>query len=137
MNKIKRYIFNLYMKTIYKNSSNTVRFTLNEKTTLTEPIYIFTCKIRLDDEVILCVLGTDNSDNVNRYNEFIIIEKTSPDNTLNEISLSVGEYDYTIYQSTTSSLDDQVGIVEVGKLIVKDTESQDIVEPIVKEITFE
>ena len=86
-----------------KSDTNLVVVTLTENSTLENPIYLFMFKNQ-QSLVPYYFIATDTSNYKNRYNSFLVTEKTNP-NTLNgEISLgNEGFYDYEIYQTTLES----------------------------------
>jgi hypothetical protein len=68
--------------------------TLSEKTTIANPIYLFSLTHRLTNTAYNFIL-TDTSAYVERYNEFAITEGTT-------VTLDAGEYQYKIYAQTSS-----------------------------------
>lgn len=88
-----------------KNSTNTVVLTLSEKTTITNPYYLFEFTSDQTNEVKY-IIPTDISVNKIRYNEFEIIEPTN-------ISLTVGTYKYRIFEQNNNSNYDTNGLNEV------------------------
>lgn len=107
---------------ISKASSNNVCITLTEKTTVTDPTYLFSFKHPESGE-IQNFIAFDRSLYTDRYNEFTIVEtSTNPDNTQGEVTLQYeGYWNYIIYaQTSDSNLDPNNAdeIVEKGKVYV-------------------
>lgn len=113
---------------VIKDSLNILTVTLTEKATVSNPIYLFKF-VNQTSNVAYWFISSDTSNFKQRYNKFLLTEKTSA-NTLNgEVALGLqGFYDYEIYQTnlaTTSGLTSaedaipfidktvEVGIVEV------------------------
>lgn len=116
------------MIVINKGMTNSCVFTLTEKITLTDPYLLLSLYSNQDFTTKTMLLNDDVSFNKIRYNEFIIEETTMEDLTDNKIELELTTYDYTVWQSATSSLslDDATSIVESGKLTVSGTASYDL-----------
>jgi hypothetical protein len=84
-----------------------IDLTLKEKTTITDPTYLFQFENNSSHEKVYCI-SQDTSVYPDRYNRFTIIVKTANPVALNgEIKLTTGnEYNYTVYaQSSTTNLD--------------------------------
>lgn len=114
---------------ITKNATNNIALTLTEKSTLTNPDYLFVFQ---SDETrdSYEFIAADTSTYTDRYNLFAIIETNStPDPLAGEVELPlVGFYTYTIYeQNSATNLNpaNATGVVEVGKVQVVDTPSSD------------
>ena len=106
---------------INKNSANTVVLTLTEKCTLTNPLFLF--RFTNDQsKVSYTFIALDDSLHPDRYNRFVITEKTSPVLTNSEVNLPLpGFYHYEIYEQsspTNLNIANAVGIVETGKVKV-------------------
>ena len=111
------------MINITKNQSNVVVLTLTEKTTLTNPNYLFSF-VNGNTRDVVNFIATDVSSFVTRYNEFNIIETGSTFTNLTggTINLKPGMYSYTIYQQTSPTnliISAATSVVEVGKVIVE------------------
>lgn len=107
---------------INKGEANNIILTLNEKRTIDNPYYIFKF-VNDDTNVSKVFYSADLSDNTDRYNQFTITEGT-PENLLTgTVSLPVGFYHYTVYESETITLNlNLVGeVVELGKVKVQET----------------
>lgn len=107
---------------INKASANIVVLTLKEKTTLTNPKYLFVFK-NDQTNVESKFIAADTSSYTDRYNKFTITEKaTNPNNLIGEVTLSLdGFYTYTIYEQTSSTNlnpANATGVVETGKVQV-------------------
>lgn len=114
---------------IVQGQVNTVALTLTEKSTLTNPDYLFVFQ---GDETrdLYKFIAADTSNYPDRYNLFAITETSSNPNPLaGEVELQlVGFYKYTIYeQDSTTNLDPDLatGIVEEGKVQVFGTATTD------------
>ena len=101
------------MITINKNNSNIVILTLTEKCLLTNPYFLFEFK-NVSTNTKQYIIPIDISTETNRFNEFVIVETTSP--TIPQIKLTVGDYEYTIYEQASSSNTNPAGlnVVELG-----------------------
>lgn len=86
---------------ITKAQANTITVTLNELTTISSPRYLFEFKSDQTHDFTYTLVGTDLSAHQERFNQFVITEKTNPDNSAAEVELSVGEYEYKVYQLTS------------------------------------
>lgn len=114
---------------ITKGQANTVVLTLTEKSTLTNPDYLFVFK-NDQTELEYIFIAADTSLYPERYNQFRITETSStPDPLDGEVELPVLKfYTYTVYeQNSATNLDPLLatGVVEVGKVEVFDTASTD------------
>lgn len=111
---------------IQKNQSNSVPFTLNEKTTLTGSslTYLLELYSNQNNTTKVLRLSGDTSSNPTRWNEYTIIETGGTESLGSAIvSLEAGTYDYYVWQTTAStlSLSAATSIVESGKCKVKGT----------------
>lgn len=107
---------------ITRGQANVVVITLKEKTTLTNPKYLFVFK-NDQTNVEAKFIAADTSTYPDRYNKFTITEKTTSPNPLTgEVTLSLdGFYTYTIYEQTSSTNlnpANATGVVETGKVQV-------------------
>lgn len=107
---------------ITRGQANVVVITLKEKTTLTNPKYLFVFK-NDQTNVEAKFIAADISTYPDRYNKFTITEKTTSPNPLTgEVTLSLdGFYTYTIYEQTSSTNlnpANATGVVETGKVQV-------------------
>lgn len=128
---------------IDRDSSGYAVLTLTEKTTISNPTYLFSFE-SLENEFVNFI-ATDISNYTDRYNKFLITEvgDGGTEDFLNaEIILQpTGFWNYTIYAQDSSgnlipaSADE---IVERGKVLVRDTAnpSQDYDEPTDNENTY-
>lgn len=92
------------MFTIIKGQANTVVLTLSEKTTITNPVYLFEfTNVSTND--VKTFIAQDVSINKLRYNEFTITENVT-ENLLNgTVSLLDNDYLCNVYeQSSTTNL---------------------------------
>lgn len=100
------------MLQINKAESKSWYLTLTEKTTISNPTYLFSLTHRLNNAQYNFIL-TDISAYIERYNEFEITEGTT-------VTLDAGEYLYEIYaQSSPSNLDPALANELVEQGIVK------------------
>jgi len=80
---------------------------------LTNPYFLFEFK-NVSTNTKQFIIPIDISTETDRFNEFVIVETTSP--TIPQIKLTVGDYEYTIYEQASSSNTNPAGlnVVEVG-----------------------
>lgn len=113
---------------IQKSAENIVVLTLTEKSTLTDPTYLFVFESDQTQSLSIFI-SADTSEYTDRYNRFTVIETTDPDPLAGEVSLPhSGFYHYTVYeQADTDNLDPELatGIVEIGKVKVLGTDETD------------
>lgn len=109
------------MLIITQAQQNDIICTLKEAQTLDNPVwlFVFTCK---QNGLVSACIATDISIYPERYNKFIIEEKTAPNNLIGEIQLKdTGEYYYAIYEqhsSTNLYPDNAANCCEVGQMRV-------------------
>lgn len=111
---------------INKNSSNEVVLTLSEKTSITNPTYLFEF-INDATKEIKTFISADFSNNKERFNIFNIIETSTEVPLTGHVSLTVGNWKYNIYQqSSTTNLvvANSGGLVENGRVDVVGTDSE-------------
>ena len=91
------------MLVLTKNSSNTIRVSLAELSTLSNPVYLI--EFISDTSLISTTcIAPDTSSYPARYNEFTITEQTAPDGLLAQILLEpVGFFTYNIYEQTSAT----------------------------------
>src|SRR3990167_5562043 len=116
------------MQTITKNTNNTLYFTLTEKVTLTTPVFLVRVEGRSSSIVKRFILPSDQSSYTDRYNKFTITESTTEILTSGTITLTSGDYDYRVYeQSSSTNLDELEATVktpiEYGLLKVLGTDN--------------
>ena len=109
---------------LIKNQTNRVIFTATENATLSAPVYFLFELISDDTKESKIFTGSDISNNICRYNEFLVEVTTGTEDLLDSIiNLELnGYYGYNIYQmSDPTNLDiaSTGGIVETGKLYLK------------------
>ncbi len=112
------------MLRVIKDNANTLTVTLTEKSTVSNPIYLFKFTNQTSN-VSYWFISSDTSNFKQRYNKFLLTEKNNA-NTLNgEITLGLeGRYDYEIYQTNlantsgltiaSDAIENIVKTVEVG-----------------------
>lgn len=113
------------MIVINKGQSNTVVVTVTEKTTITNPYYLFEFTNDMAKVPKVCI-AANVSDATERYDKFVITEQSSsPNNLLGQITLTQkGFWKYKIYaqESSTNLVPaDADELVEIGKCRVEDT----------------
>lgn len=113
------------MVLIEKGQANTVTVTVTEKTTIESPTYLFSFTNDLTGLVKTCI-SENTSTATERYDRFVITEKTSsPNNLIGEITLTnEGFWSYKIYaqESTTNLIPaDADELVEQGKARITGT----------------
>lgn len=106
---------------INKGTTETIVLTLDESTTLTDPVYLFKFTWETDPTDVdpLYWIGTDTSTYPERYNKFTLIEGT-------DVTFRLGQYIYEVYEDTTGSTPtDETGLtkVEEGRMVVNGTSS--------------
>ena len=108
---------------LQEDTVNQVIVTLQEKTTLDTPFYLFVFKNDTTNEEKIFT-ASDISTNIIRYNEFDIEVTTGPENLLTGVVNMdpSGYWKYTIYEQvspTNLDVDNTVGIVETGKVYLQ------------------
>lgn len=87
-----------------KYATNNVVVTLTENSTLTNPYYLFQFTNQTSN-VDYYFIATDVSLYKERYNEFSVTERDTPNTLAGEVELGdTGFYNYTIYQTNLVSL---------------------------------
>lgn len=109
---------------LIKNQTNRVVVTASENVTLSAPVYFLFELISDDTKFAKVFTANDISNNICRYNEFIVEVTDGAEDLLNGvINLNInGYYKYNVYQmSDATNLDiaSTSGIVETGKLYLK------------------
>lgn len=104
--------------------SNDLILTLTEKQTLTNPYFLFYLTHDMTG-ASASFISEDISDYPDRYNEFIVSEKSNPDRTAGEVELiHDGSYTYKVYEQISSTnllpeLATNQSPLEIGKLKVE------------------
>lgn len=108
------------MINILKDTTNILYLTLTEKCNLTSPSYLMNIhsKNTLQDKVVR--FTGDTSLNTARFNKLILIEDSVEDLNNGKISLTVGNYDYQVYETstTTGTTLTNLNVVEIGQMTV-------------------
>ena len=109
---------------LIKNQTNRVIVTASENVTLSAPVYFLFELISDDTKFAKVFTANDISNNICRYNEFLVEVTDGTEDLLNGvINLNInGYYKYNVYQmSDATNLDiaSTSGIVETGKLYLK------------------
>jgi hypothetical protein len=105
-----------------KNTANTVVVTLEENRSISNAYYLFEFKNNQTGVKSYCI--PDNiSTEVQRYDEFVITETSSPVALNGEVELDEGEYTYTVYEQASSTNLNPSGLtsVEMGLCKVFDS----------------
>lgn len=105
------------MIVINKGESNDIVVTVTEKTTISNPYYLFVFESRQAPNNIVKCIASNRSTVTVRYDEFTIDEKESPNSLAGEIEFPItGEWSYSIYQTANLSLivPSEINIVERG-----------------------
>jgi len=109
---------------LIKNQTNRVVVTASENVTLSAPVYFLFELISDDTKFAKVFTANDISNNICRYNEFLVEVTDGAEDLLNGvINLNInGYYKYNVYQmSDATNLDiaSTSGIVETGKLYLQ------------------
>lgn len=95
--------------------------TLYEKQTLTNPYYIFRFVKQVTNEEKI-FRAADTSSYTERYNKFLIELNTTEDLTQGVVNLGEGQWQYEVYESSTTTLSVQgLNKLENGICIVTDS----------------
>lgn len=114
---------------ITRNTTNKLILTLTENVTITGTVYFifsFQPLSTLDEVATIKYFTTpDLSTYTNRYNSFELVESDSGSTTGGNnipLYLKPGQYEYKVYQSTTTSLNPNTfgSLLESGKMVVGD-----------------
>ena len=104
---------------INQNTTNSLTFTLTEKSTLSSPIYLFQFRNVTEKVSYYCIMA-DISLYKDRYNEFLFTEGTDLP-LVGELILGAGgQYEYFVYEQTsTTNIDPTLatGLVESGLML--------------------
>ncbi len=115
------------MITINRGETNTVILTLSEKTTIEDAVYLFEF-INDQSGKTKYFIAQDISTNKIRFNQFVIEENNTEILLTGVVKLDQLDYwKYTIReQESTTNLDPDLsgGIVEIGKVLVLETQSE-------------
>ena len=116
-----------------KNITNQFVLTLTESSRLTTPYYLFEFINEYElGSTSVFFTTPDISNYTNRYNQFSLIESTTGSTsggTSIPLSLTIGQYEYKVYESTgsTLSISDTTGrILEEGRMVVASNENMTI-----------
>ena len=102
------------MVTINKNSANILPVTVTELTTISPVNYLIEFKDKLTKRSTFALLGNNRSNFTDRFDEFLLTDKESPNPLLAEVHLNEGQYIYNIYELT----DDQVTFLDFNNIDV-------------------
>lgn len=111
------------MLVVNKSSNNELILTITEKSTLTDPVYLF--KFTSDyNSTSKYVIIEDTSDYTYRYNKFILTESVTEVLTSGTVNFNPsGFWSYEVYEQTSTSnlnpqLSDNTQPLERGKMLV-------------------
>lgn len=114
------------MQIITKGTNSTLVFTLTEKSTLTNPYYLFSLKNQTE-MVRYNFISADLSAYPERFNKFLVTETTGTQNLTSGV-ITLGEkgfYEYEIYEQSSSSnlnIINATNLVEIGLIKVEGSE---------------
>lgn len=91
------------MQVITRSANNTLYFTLTERQTLDSPYFLVRVESRSTKEVKRFILPADQSAYTERYNKFTITESGTEILTSGTVTLTPGEWEYRIYEQTSST----------------------------------
>lgn len=106
------------MLKVTRGQSNSVVFTLTEKTTLSAPYYLVVFN-NLATNLLIYAICPDTSTQTTRYNLLTIIESNTSIPLSGQVKLVEGTYQYKVYeQSSSSNLNPllSTSLVETGLL---------------------
>jgi hypothetical protein len=106
------------MLKVTRGQSNSVVFTLTEKTTLSSPYFLVVFNNLATNELVYAICP-DTSTQTTRYNLLTIIESNTSIPLSGQVKLVEGTYQYKVYEQTSSSnLDPSLStsLVETGLL---------------------
>ena len=106
------------MLKVTRGQSNSVVFTLTEKTTLSSPYFLVVFNNLATNELVYAICP-DTSTQTTRYNLLTIIESNTSIPLSGQVKLVEGIYQYKVYEQTSSSNLDpslSISLVETGLL---------------------
>lgn len=111
------------------NTTQTVYLTLTEKVSLSNPKFLFEFINNESQSKYYCI-SANLSAFKERFDSFSIILMASPNNLIGQINLSVGEYDYNVYEQTSTTNLNPTGLnkLENGKCVVFNSSPSTITE---------
>jgi hypothetical protein len=110
------------MLNIIKDAINTIVVTLTENATTFNPIYLFKFTNQ-QSNVDYYFISTDTSSHIERYNKFLLTEKTNANTLTGEVTLgNEGFYDYVVYQTNLPNTSGLTNASEAVANIVKSVE---------------
>lgn len=119
------------MNIIDKSANSVIIFTLNEKKTLTSPLYLVKATSHSGRNTKRFLLSTDQSTATDRYNQFTVTESTTEVLTSGTVNLTpAGFWDYEIYEQTSTTnlneaLCDNTTPIEKGMFLVRQSNATD------------
>lgn len=126
------YLINSYNNMIYliKGTSSNVALTLNENLQFGTSSFLFEF-INDQSNVSKIFSATDISPATNRYNQFTITDNSTENPYNAQMNFQTGFHRYTVYEmpqaaTTSFSPTASIGILETGKVLVKDLTDTDI-----------
>jgi hypothetical protein len=110
------------MLNIIKDTINTIVVTLTENATTFNPIYLFKFTNQ-QSNVDYYFISTDTSSHIERYNKFLLTEKTNANTLTGEVTLgNEGFYNYVVYQTNLPNTSGLTSASEAVANIVKSVE---------------
>jgi hypothetical protein len=111
------------------NTTQTVYLTLTEKVSLSNPKFLFEFINNESQSKYYCI-SANLSAFKERFDSFSIRLMASPNNLIGQINLSVGEYDYNVYEQTSTTNLNPSGLnkLENGKCVVFNSSPSTITE---------
>jgi hypothetical protein len=111
------------------NTTQTIYLTLTEKVTLSNPKFLFEFINNESQSKYYCI-SANLSAFKERFDSFSIRLMASPNNLIGQINLSVGEYDYNVYEQTSTTNLNPSGLnkLENGKCVVFNSSPSTITE---------
>jgi hypothetical protein len=110
---------------IEKNTINNIVLTLTENSQLASPFFLFKFVNEYNlNATPIWWTTPDISNFTNRYNQFVLVENGTGSTTggiSTALSLVGGQWTYTVYESTTQTLDVALTtgrIIEIGRMVV-------------------
>lgn len=121
-NKLPTFLYLSIVIRFQKNTTNKVVVTLTENSTVSNPYYLFQFTNQTS-KVDYYFIASDISNFKERYNEFSVTERDSPNTLQGQVQLGEeGFYNYTVYQTNLSTLTGLTNASEAVSNITKTVE---------------
>lgn len=85
--------------------------TLRESSIIPTPTYLWQLTNATNNPVYF--IAQELSSQLNRYNKFLITETSNPNPLLGQVELQTGDYDYKVFEQTSTTNLDPTGLNEV------------------------